>query len=226
MFNDIDPRELALRLPVVFFSLTIHEFMHAWTAWKCGDETALRLGRVSLNPMRHLDLVGTLCLVFAPIGWAKPVPVNPYNFNHPRRDEILVSGAGVAANLAVAIVLAIVLRLLFHYRMFPTGEVGQAVLMMAFMGMIINFGLFVFNLLPIPPLDGSHILGELLPVEAKARFAEIGQYGMWILVAFILINRQVHFSFLGYSHVSPMSAPIILLMQVFAGPEITSFFFE
>jgi len=223
---DIDPRELVLRLPVVFFSLTIHEFMHAWTAWKCGDDTALRLGRVSLNPLRHLDPIGTLCLIFAPIGWAKPVPVNPYNFNKPRRDEILVSGAGVAANLSLAVILAVGMRLMLTMGYFPESEVAKIVLMMALQAIIINFGLFIFNLLPIAPLDGSHILGELLPAEAKMRFAQISQYGVLILIGFILVNRNIHFDFLGYTGVSPLRAPILVLLLIFAGPDITGAFFR
>lgn len=216
-----DIRELVLRLPVVLFSLTIHEFMHAWTAWKCGDDTALRQGRVSLNPLVHLDLIGTLCLMFAPIGWAKPVPVNPYNFGRPRRDDILVSGAGVAANLAVAIVFSVFLRF------FPWGsgllseEVATIVFLILLQLALVNFGLFVFNLLPIPPLDGSHILHEMLPARAAVQFSQISRYGVIVLVVLVLASRNIHFSFMGYPHVSPLAVPVILLMQVFAGPELT-----
>lgn len=218
---DLDIRELVLRLPVVLFSLTIHEFMHAWTAWKCGDDTAYRQGRVSLNPLVHLDLIGTLCLMFAPIGWAKPVPVNPYNYGRPRRDDILVSGAGVAANLAVAIVFSVFLRF------FPWGsgllseEVATIVFLLLLQLALVNFGLFVFNLLPIPPLDGSHILHELLPAQAAARFSQISRYGVIVLVVLVLASRNIHFSFMGYPHVSPLRVPVILLMQVFGGPELT-----
>jgi Zn-dependent protease len=218
---DFDIRELVLRLPVVLFSLTIHEFMHAWTAWKCGDDTAYRQGRVSLNPLVHLDLVGTLCLIFAPIGWAKPVPVNPYNYGRPRRDDILVSGAGVAANLTVAVVFSLLLRF------FPWGsgllsdEVATIVFLLLLQLALVNFGLFVFNLLPIPPLDGSHILRELLPAQAAAQFSQISRYGVIVLVVAVVASRNIQFSFMRYPHVSPLHVPVILLMQVFAGPELT-----
>jgi hypothetical protein len=109
---DFDITGMLIRAPVIFFALTIHEFMHAWTAWKCGDDTALRAGRVTFNPLAHLDPVGTVLLFFGPIGWAKPVPVDPTNFDYEtrRRDEILVSGAGVTANFVLGAASALDLR--------------------------------------------------------------------------------------------------------------------
>jgi len=221
---DFDIPDLLMRAPVVLFSLTIHEFMHAWTAWKCGDDTALRLGRVSLNPLRHLDLIGTICLFFAPIGWAKPVPVNPHNFENPKRDEILVSGAGVAANMALGIICALVLRL-FGREVLSIDRVGTILFMMLMYGCLLNFGLAVFNLLPVPPLDGSHILKQLLPGELAMRFGQLGRYGMFLMIGIIVLNRSVHVSFLGYPHVSLLSVPLVALMQVFAGPTITGVWF-
>jgi len=216
---DLDILDLALRLPVVLFALTIHEFMHGYVAWKCGDDTALRAGRLTLNPLAHLDLLGTICLIFAPIGWAKPVPVNPYNYHNPRRDEILVSGAGVAANFAIAAVVAILVRVLIDRGMLPTTRIEVYVWIVLRYAIILNFGLFVFNLLPIAPLDGSHILRELLPAQAAARFAELGRHGLFFLVAVVVANRYIQFDFLGYHGVSPLMAPILLLMYVFAGPD-------
>ena len=220
----LDITDLLMRAPVVLFSLTIHEFMHAWTAWKCGDDTALRAGRVTLNPLHHLDPLGTICLFFAPIGWAKPVPVNPYNYESPKRDEILVSGAGVAANLALGIICALVLRL-FGGDILAIEQAGKVIFVMLMYGCLLNFGLAVFNLLPIFPLDGSHILKELLPGELAMRFAALNRYGIFLLIGVIVVNNRVHVSFLGYSHVSPMSAPLVFLMQVFAGPHITGALF-
>jgi Zn-dependent protease len=219
----VDPRiqELVLRLPVVLFSLTIHEFMHAWTAWKCGDDTARLQGRLTLNPLAHLDLVGTLCLLFAPIGWAKPVPVNPYNFGHPRRDEILVSGAGVAANFVAAVFLSMALRAMLAERIIVDNDVGRILFMVFFQAIIVNFSLFAFNLLPIPPLDGSHILRECLPGRLAAEFAQLGRYGVFILVGVVLLERRIHFELLGYPHLSPLDVPLVALMHVFAGPSIT-----
>ena len=221
---DFNITELLIRAPVVLFSLTIHEFMHAWTAWKCGDDTALRQGRVSLNPLHHLDPLGTICLFFAPIGWAKPVPVNPYNYENPKRDEILVSGAGVAANLAVGILCALVLRV-FGGTILGIDQVGKILFMMLLYGCLLNFGLAVFNLLPIFPLDGSHILKELLPGELAMRFAELNRYGVFLLIGVIVVNNRVHVPFLGYPDVTPLSIPLVALMQVFAGPWITGIWF-
>jgi len=219
-----DITDLLLRTPVILFSLTIHEFMHAWTAWKCGDDTALRQGRVTLNPLAHLDLFGTVMLFLGPIGWAKPVPVNPYNYENPKRDDILVSGAGVAANLGLGIVCALVLRL-FGGDILGIDQAGKIIFMMLAYGCLINFGLAAFNLLPIPPLDGSHILKQFLPGQLATRFAEMGRYGMFLLLGVILLNRSMPFSFLGYSNVSPLSVPLVALMQVFAGPWVTGLWF-
>ena len=219
---DLDILDLALRLPVVLFALTIHEFMHGYVAWKCGDDTALRAGRLTLNPLAHLDLLGTICLIFAPIGWAKPVPVNPYNYHNPRRDDILVSGAGVAANFTIAAAVAILVRVLLEQGIVPTTRLEGLVWIVMRYAIILNFGLFVFNLLPIAPLDGSHILRELLPAQAAARFAELGRYGLFFLIGVVVANRYIQFDFLGYHGVTPLMAPILALMYVFAGPYGTS----
>ena len=220
----LDITDLLMRAPVVLFSLTIHEFMHAWTAWKCGDDTALRQGRVTLNPLHHLDFFGTVMLFIGPIGWAKPVPVNPYNYENPKRDEILVSGAGVAANLTVGIVCALALRL-FGGDILAIDQVGRIIFIMVLYGCLLNFGLATFNLLPIPPLDGSHILRELLPGELALRFSQFGRMGMFLLLGAVLLDRGIHFPFLGYADVTPLSVPLVLLMQVFAGPRITGALF-
>jgi len=213
---------LVLRLPVVLFALTMHEFMHAWVAWKCGDDTALRAGRVTFNPLAHLDLIGTICLIFAPIGWAKPVPVNPYNYGNPRRDEILVSGAGVAANLVMAVVAAMVVRLLILMDALPATRTDLYLWAVLSHMVMVNLGLFIFNLVPISPLDGSHILREILRGRWAIGLGGISRYGPFILLALVFANRATSFSMMGYRNVSLLGAPVLLLAHLFAGADGTN----
>jgi Zn-dependent protease len=170
--------------------------MHAWTAWKCGDDTALRRGRVSLNPLRHLDLFGTVLMFFGPVGWAKPVPVQPMNFYRPRRDDILVSIAGVAINLAFGLLLIVVVRLLVWQDMLPESPVAAILWGMMGWGILYNLGLAMFNLLPLHPLDGSHVFRNLLPAGAAMRFAENRQNTMIVLGILLLLNWLVFPGFL------------------------------
>lgn len=210
----LDIQELVLRLPVVLFSLTIHEFMHAWTALKCGDDTALRQGRVSFNPLVHLDLLGTVCLIIAPIGWAKPVPVNPSNYGHPRRDDILVSGAGVTANFALGAACALILRF-FGADLWEMSEAGRIIVQVLYMMSFINFGLAIFNLLPIFPLDGSHILKNLLPLNAAITYVNYRHYGPYALLGFILVSQMAARAY----GVSILGYPIRALVGAFSGME-------
>ncbi len=181
-----DLQEMLLRVPPLLFALTVHEFAHAWVAYLCGDPTAKRLGRLTFNPIAHLDPLGTICLLFAPFGWAKPVPVNSYNFRHPRRDDILVSVAGVGANLATAIILAIVFRIADYMGFNPGASQAMAYLwVMLHLLLVMSVGLFLFNLIPVPPLDGSHVVRNLLPwdkAEAYDRAAPIATVVFFILV--------------------------------------------
>ncbi len=217
-FDEESVRRLILRLPMVLFALTIHEFMHAWVALKCGDDTALRAGRITLNPLAHLDPLGTICLIFGPIGWAKPVPVNRANFNYEtaRRDDMLVSGAGIAANFTLGVACALVLRF-FGSHLSAMTEVGPTIVGMVFAGALVNFALAVFNLLPIPPLDGSHILRDLLPLNAAIRFDEFRRHGIFILLLFVIVDRFVVAEILG---TSLLGYPIYWLTEVFSGIDL------
>jgi Zn-dependent protease len=168
---------------VLLFSLTVHEAAHAWTASRLGDDTARRLGRVSLNPIVHIDLLGTVVLPLVAMasgsgfifGWAKPTPVNARNFRHPRRDNVLVTIAGPLSNLVLAIVAAIVLH---------TAHGLAAII--ALEALSLNVLLAIFNMLPIPPLDGGQVLLALLPINLAMRLRAVQPYGFLILLALIV----------------------------------------
>jgi Zn-dependent protease len=188
-------------LPILLFSVVIHEISHGWMALKLGDPTAKERGRLTLNPIPHIDPVGSILVpalsllsagtVF--IAWAKPVPINPLNFRDMRRDDILVSVVGPASNLVVALACAllyvVVERVLGPVDGMPEGIAREAVLFvltMASFGIRINIFLAVFNLLPVPPLDGSHVVASLLPPEVGERFRRIGFFG--IIIVLVLMN--------------------------------------
>lgn len=184
------------------WAITIHEFAHGWVAHKCGDDTALYAGRLTLNPLAHLDLFGTLCFLIMGLGWAKPVPVNPYNFRNPRRDDILVSLAGVSANFLSAVAFAVVFRLV--WQLGPISRTGETVLGLLAMAVQINIVLIIFNIIPIPPLDGSHVLEQLLPWNLREVYnREIKPYGMFILIGMILILPRLGLDIFGYIIVRP-----------------------
>ena len=192
---DIDVAQIFIAFIVLLFSLTVHEMAHAWTADRLGDPTARLLGRVSLNPMVHADLIGTivfpLLAMFSGvplIGWAKPVPVNPRQLRSPRRDYVLVAAAGPASNLLMAIGSAIALRLV-PVSPVTLGEpnVTAPIAALLSQALRLNVLLAVFNMIPIPPLDGGNVLSGLLPARAAFRFnAVLRPYGFLILYALML----------------------------------------
>lgn len=173
--------------------LTFHEWAHAWTAWKCGDDTAKKLGRVSLNPIVHMELVGTVvlplaALIFAlPIfGWGKPVPVNPHNLKHPRLQDTLIAMAGPAMNLLLAWALVGFVRLGNNINNYPLAEIAETI---AKISLILCF----FNLIPIPPLDGSHLLMNLtrMSYQTFARLSMAGFFVILILLQFPLVGDSL-----------------------------------
>ncbi len=190
---------IILEFAALIFSITIHEASHAWMANRCGDPTAAYLGRVTLNPVPHIDLIGTIIIplfmmIFSPgfglIGWGKPCPVNPRNFRDYRRDDILVSLAGVTSNFIAAFASLLLLKF------FLTLGVNSKGMFILFQIMFqLNLVLMIFNLLPIPPLDGSHLLKRVLPQKAVEKILFLDQWGFLILI--ILINTPV---FDGFFH--------------------------
>ncbi len=189
--------QLLYALPILIFSVVLHEVAHGYAALRQGDPTAAMLGRLSLNPIPHLDPIGSLlvpgllAVAGAPIlGWAKPVPVNPRNYRNYKRGDIIVSLAGVAVNFVLAIAFTLLLVLVVWLsRGLPTlAPTWQVLATMADWGIRINFILMLFNLLPIPPLDGSHVFYHLLPPHLGARYRQLSQYGMLILFALLFLG--------------------------------------
>jgi len=191
---DINFAQVFISFAVLLFSLTVHEMAHAWTADRLGDPTARLLGRVSLNPMVHADPIGTVLFPLialvtgAPlIGWAKPVPVNPRQLGHPHRDFVLVAAAGPVSNLVIAFAAASVLALLpVSPQIHGEANVSAPTATMLSMLMRLNVLLAVFNLIPIPPLDGGNVLAGLLPPRLAASFNRLRPYGFLLLYALIL----------------------------------------
>jgi Zn-dependent protease len=178
---------------VLLFSLSVHESAHAWTALQEGDPTAQSRGRISLNPLRHIDPIGTvvlpLLMIFTGvswlIGWAKPTPVNPHNFRDLKRGQIIVSGAGPTSNLMLAVLFPAALFLVI--RLVPEPSSDNPLLEVLVLGIRLNVVLAIFNLVPLPPLDGSHILQWALPNGMGHRFVRlIGPYGGFILLALVM----------------------------------------
>jgi Zn-dependent protease len=176
--------ETVLILPGIIIGLSVHEFAHAYVALKCGDDTAYKMGRVSLNPLRHIDPFGLLFLIIAKFGWAKPVMFTRENLGNPRRDEILISLAGPLSNLVLAVGSALVLKMLLPLWNVESNALSYALFTAFLYLIIINIGLFVFNLLPIPPLDGSHVLAQTLKLGPKAEqiFYRFGTIGLLVLI--------------------------------------------
>jgi len=197
---------LAVNYMIIVLIITVHEWAHAWMANRCGDPTARYLGRMTLNPLPHLDILGTVILPLLMIsgalggvgilGWGKPVPVNPSNFNHYRRDDILVSMAGPVSNIIMTL---LALALLRFVGMVPSvyGETARTLFLEPLAR--ISFMLAFFNLLPVPPLDGSHVLRHMLGWHAQQFYDRLGQYGFILLLVFI--NTPLsdwYFNIVGY----------------------------
>jgi Zn-dependent protease len=178
MFRLGDPVTLVETLAAVLIAATIHEFAHALIADRLGDPTARHLGRLSLNPIVHLDLLGTLFFLLFGFGWAKPVPVNPRNFHDPRMGMLQVAVAGPLANITAAFALGMLLKV--------PGLTGVS-LWAPFLAIVIwiNIVLAIFNLIPIPPLDGSRILEGLLPPQQSYAFSRLQPYGTLVLLALL-----------------------------------------
>jgi Zn-dependent protease len=191
-------QRLAVWALPILFAITVHEVAHGWVARRLGDPTAYMLGRLTLNPIRHIDPVGTVLVPLALtlmggfiFGWAKPVPVTWENLRNPKRDMVLVAAAGPLANLAMALLWALAMKIgvlladTVHWVALP-------LLYMGFAGITINLVLMVLNLLPLPPLDGGRVVAGLLPDRLSWRFGRLEPYGLMILLALLIMGWLGH----------------------------------
>jgi Zn-dependent protease len=203
MYNQI--AEWILRIPVLLFAITIHEYSHGRAALAFGDPTAKNAGRLTMNPLTHLDPIGAICLFLFNFGWAKPVPVNVRYFRNIRRETIMMSLAGPAANLAAAFAAGLLVR----YFLYPS----EAYLKMLVYLILMNTGLGLFNLIPIPPLDGSHVLENILPYNMAQKFRQSRGYMPMILMILLIMDNVMRLNILGRL----LSYPIYKVCYLFGG---------
>ena len=200
---------IIILLPILIFSLSFHEFAHGYVAYILGDNTASYNGRLTMNPFAHLDPVGSMMILFVGFGWAKPVPINPANFSNPRTDNMKVAIAGPLSNLFLALLGGIIFRLLTNDIIY----INKNIIDILYIFILINIRLAVFNMLPIYPLDGSHIFGNIISAKNPNLAYKLQKYGPNILIALILIGI-----FTGFSILSLLINPISnLFMYIFAG---------
>ncbi|MCX6640213.1 MAG: site-2 protease family protein [bacterium] len=177
--------------PPILLALAFHEYSHGWVADRLGDPTARNAGRLTMNPLVHLDMLGTIMLFVAHIGWAKPVPVNPYNLHNPKRDMVLVSLAGPVSNLIMAAAFGFLLKS-FDHGALSSFQLPKPALIALVYGVVINISLAIFNLIPIPPLDGSRILGGLLPARLENNYRKLDHFGPLLVLALVLGGSFLH----------------------------------
>ncbi len=189
--------------PVILFSLTVHEYSHGRMALVLGDDTAKRLGRLTFNPLKHLDLMGVLFFYFLGFGWAKPVPVDWRNFENPRKDMMYVSMAGPISNVVLAFLCSFFIRLfspIDHPILFP---------ILCF-GVYINVALFIFNMLPVYPLDGSSVLKGMVPQEIAHKLSSFDRFGGLMILGVFLLDHFAHTGIIW----TVIGFPIIFVVQM------------
>lgn len=205
-----DISEWIVRIPILLFAITIHEYAHGKAALSLGDPTAKQMGRLSYNPLSHIDPLGAICLFLFNFGWARPVPVDPRYFKTPRRDIILMSLSGPLANISAAFVAGLFIR----YLLLPWEIYQKALLYL----LLMNIGLGLFNLIPIPPLDGSHVLENLLPERFMRGYMKIRRFGPVLLIGVVLLDHFAHTGILR----SVLVYPMFNLAHLLAGDNLSS----
>lgn len=185
--------KISIMLVPALLAITCHEVSHGYVAYRLGDNTARSLGRLTLNPLKHLDIIGTLMVFLIGIGWAKPVPVDFNNLRNPKRDMIWVAAAGPVTNFSLAALSAILLRLIMSFEQAVTpwalsGFLEPISLMLGF-SVYINLLLGLFNLIPVPPLDGGRVLVGILPYRQAAAYSRIEPYGMIIIIVLVFFTN-------------------------------------
>lgn len=205
---------MILLLPVILFALTVHEYSHGYVAWRLGDPTAKNAGRLTLNPLPHLDPIGTIMLFLVQFGWAKPVPVDPSYFRNPKRDMLYVALAGPVSNMILALITGLVIRYINSANpAFMYGVLGPKISMMLVLSLRINLALAIFNLLPVPPLDGSKIMYGLLPPRYDYMTYNLERYGPMVLFGLIMIGMVTGVSIL-WAFIGPF---VRIFSVIFAG---------
>ena len=191
-------QSLLLIAPPILLALTFHECAHAYVAHLYGDDTAQKSGRLTLNPLRHLDPLGTIMIFLVQFGWAKPVPVNPYNLRNPKKDMLWISAAGPLSNMLLALVSGLLFRLFSDLALTAERDtIPGLMVLMIFFSLKINLALAIFNILPIAPLDGSKILYGILPPRFGKMIFALERYGPFILLGLIIFGRATGLSILG-----------------------------
>jgi Zn-dependent protease len=179
-------QEILMRVIPALLCITLHELSHGVVAYALGDDTAKKAGRLTLNPIKHLDVMGLLMMVIFGFGYAKPVPVNMMNFKNPKRGMAITAFAGPLSNVLIAVVFLFLYG--FFYPILPTGGVWEILLEMLAITATLSFAMAIFNLIPIPPLDGSKVLFSLLPEDAYWKLMEFEKYGFLVLIALLYFN--------------------------------------
>ncbi|WP_069998038.1 site-2 protease family protein [Cellulosilyticum sp. I15G10I2] len=181
-------KELIYTIPAILIAISMHEFAHGYMSYRLGDPTPKYHGRLSLNPLQHLDPMGTLCLLIFHFGWAKPVRVNPHYYQNKKRGMVMVAMAGPIMNFGIAFIATIAMGIILKVTGGQAGLSIQYIFRFFSYLTIINIGLGVFNLIPVPPLDGSKVLGAILPEDKYFKYMQYERYGHIILIILIMFN--------------------------------------